>query len=119
MSSTEALLEIGIVDIKDDDGKHKSKKRKKQDNQGDGPPRDEPYGMMKQHERELEFLSIQEEFIKEEMKNLRREIIRAREEIKRIQSVPLAVGSFSEVIDADHAIITHGGETRLVRILST
>lgn len=31
----------------------------------------------------------------EEMKNLKREMIRAQEEIKRVQSVPLVIGQFS------------------------
>ena len=39
---------------------------------------------MKKIEQELEFLNIQEEYIKDEMKNLKWEYIRAKEEVKRI-----------------------------------
>lgn len=47
----------------------------------------------------------QEEYIKDEMKNLKRELIRAKEEIKRIQSVPLVIGQFNEIIDANYGIV--------------
>lgn len=49
--------------------------------------------------------SKQEEYIKDEMKNLKRELIRAKEEIKRIQSVPLVIGQFNEIIDANYGIV--------------
>lgn len=39
------------------------------------------------------------------MKNLKRELIRAKEEIKRIQSVPLVIGQFNEIIDANYGIV--------------
>ena len=48
---------------------------------------------------------MQEEYIKDEMKNLKRELIRAKEEIKRIQSVPLVIGQFNEIIDANYGIV--------------
>lgn len=51
------------------------------------------------------FLLSQEEYIKDEMKNLKRELIRAKEEIKRIQSVPLVIGQFNEIIDANYGIV--------------
>lgn len=54
----------------------------------------------------------QEEFIKDEMKNLKRELIRAKEEIKRIQSVPLVIGQFNEIIDANYGIV---GRCRIPR----
>ena len=41
-----------------------------------------------------------------EMKNLKREMIRAQEEIKRVQSVPLVIGQFSEMIDQNHGIVS-------------
>ena len=47
------------------------------------------------------FLS-QTEYIKDEMKNLKRELIRAKEEVKRIQSVPLVIGQFLEMVDVRH-----------------
>lgn len=51
------------------------------------------------------FSLLQEEYIKDEMKNLKRELIRAKEEIKRIQSVPLVIGQFNEIIDANYGIV--------------
>lgn len=50
------------------------------------------YTTLKALERELEFLNVQEEYIKDEQKNLKRELVRAQEEVKRIQSVPLVIG---------------------------
>lgn len=57
------------------------------------------YRRMKQLEEEVEFLDIQEKYIIEEQKNLKRELMRQREEIKRIQSVPLVIGQFIEMMD--------------------
>ena len=54
------------------------------------------------------------------MKNLKRELIRASEEIKRIQSVPLTIGSFAEMIDEHYGIVSSTtGSTLHVRVLST
>jgi 26S proteasome regulatory subunit T3 len=54
------------------------------------------------------------------MKNLKREYARAQEEVKKIRSVPLSMGSFSEMVDDSHAIInTTGGSTYYVRVMST
>jgi 26S proteasome regulatory subunit T3 len=54
------------------------------------------------------------------MKNLKRELIRAKEEIKRIQSVPLVIGQFNEMIDANYGIVgSTAGSNYFVRILST
>jgi 26S proteasome regulatory subunit T3 len=39
------------------------------------------------------------------MKNLKRELIRAQEEVKRIKSVPLTLGNFMEMIDEVHGIV--------------
>ena len=38
--------------------------------------------------------SLQEEYIKEEQRSLKRELMRAQEEVKRIQAVPLVIGQF-------------------------
>lgn len=66
------------------------------------------------------FTALQEEYLKDEMKNLKRELIRAQEEVKRIQSVPLTIGSFSEMIDEHHGIVSSTtGSTYHVRVLST
>lgn len=71
-------------------------------------------------EKKIEFLEIQEEYIKDEVKNLKRELLRAQEEVKRIQSVPLVIGQFHELIDEHTAIIgSTTGSNYYVRVLST
>lgn len=50
-------------------------------------------------------LVLQEEYIKEEQKNLKRELLRAQEEVKRIQSVPLVIGQFLEMVNATSGIV--------------
>jgi len=81
---------------------------------------DDLYRKLKQLESELEFHDIQEEYIKYEQKNLKRELSRAREEVKRIQSVPLVIGQFLEMIDSHTGIIgSTTGSSYYVRILST
>lgn len=75
---------------------------------------------MKNLQRQAEFFDIQEEYIKDEMKNLKRELIRAKEELKRIQSVPLIIGQFNEMIDSNYGIVSStAGSTYFVRVLST
>jgi hypothetical protein len=49
---------------------------------------------------------IQEEYIKEEQRNLKRELLRAEEEVKRIQSVPLFIGQFLEMVDANSGVVS-------------
>ena len=78
------------------------------------------YAKMKSLQQVLEFLEIQEEYIKDEMQNLKRELVRAKEEVKRIQSVPLVIGQFLEIIDHNHGIVSSTtGSNYYVRILST
>jgi 26S proteasome regulatory subunit T3 len=60
------------------------------------------YTKLKKLQRQLDFIAIQEDYVKDEQKNLKRELLRAQEEVKRIQSVPLMVGQFVEMIDAHH-----------------
>ena len=80
----------------------------------------EMYLRMKELQRQLEILEIQEGYIKDETKNLKREMIRAKEEIRRVQSVPLVIGQFSELIDAYHAVVSStAGSNYFVRVLST
>lgn len=63
---------------------------------------------------------VQEEYIKEEQKNLKRELLRAQEEVKRIQSVPLVIGQFLEMVNANYGIVgSTTGSNYYVRILST
>ena len=47
----------------------------------------------------------QEEYIKEEQRSLKRELLRAQEEVKRIQSVPLVIGQFLEMVDGNSGIV--------------
>lgn len=78
------------------------------------------YTRMKTLQRQLEFCDIQEEYIKDETKNLRRELLHAQEEVKRIQSVPLVIGQFLEMVDANSGIVgATTGSNYYVRILST
>ena len=78
------------------------------------------YTRLKRLQRQLEFMSIQESYIKDETKNLKRELIRAKEEVKRIQSVPLVIGQFLEMIDMDQGLVSStSGSTYMVRVLST
>jgi len=78
------------------------------------------YATLKEYERKMEFLEIQENYIKDEQKNLKREMIRAKQEVKRIQSVPLVIGQFVEMVDQDTAIVSStAGSNYYVRILST
>lgn len=57
------------------------------------------YTKLKNLQKQIDFLGIQEDYIKDEQKNLKRELLRAQEEVKRIQSVPLIIGQFLEMID--------------------
>lgn len=71
-------------------------------------------------EAHLELLALQEDYIKDESRNLKRELLRAQEEVKRIQSVPLVIGQFLEPIDTTTAIVgSTTGSNYVVRILST
>ncbi|KAF5831688.1 26S proteasome regulatory complex [Dunaliella salina] len=85
------------------------------------PSQDEDlYTRLKTLQRQLEFLDIQEEYIKEEQKNLKRELLHSQEEVKRIQSVPLVIGQFLEMVDANYGIVgSTTGSNYYVRILST
>lgn len=78
------------------------------------------YVKYKMLERQLEFLEIQESYVKDEMKSLKRELLHAQEEVKRIQSVPLVIGQFLEMVDANTGIVgSTTGSNYFVRILST
>jgi len=78
------------------------------------------YRDMKALEAQLGFVELQEEYLKDEMRHLQRELLRAKEEITRIQSVPLVIGQFNEMIDANYGIVSStAGSSYYVRILST
>lgn len=86
-------------------------------------PQDEQldvYLKLKKLEKELDLLMLQEDYIKDEQRHLKRELVRAQEEVKRIRSVPLVIGQFLEPIDENTGIVSSTtGSNYVVRILST
>ncbi|KAM0040705.1 putative proteasome ATPase [Helianthus debilis subsp. tardiflorus] len=84
------------------------------------PDSDDLYTHLKTIDRQLEFIEIQTEYVKDEQKNLKRELLRSQEEVKRIQSVPLIIGQFMEMIDQNNGIVgSPTGGNYYVRILTT
>eukprot|EP00166_Cyanidium_caldarium_P005862 ctg_747.g398 len=78
------------------------------------------YARVKRLEKQHELLDIQEEYVKDELRHLRRELLHAQEEVKRIQSVPLVLGSFLEAVDENYVIVSSTtGSNSYVRCLST
>lgn len=63
------------------------------------------YTKYKKLQQMLEFLEVQEEYIKDEQRNLKKEYLHAQEEVKRIQSVPLVIGQFLEAVDQNTGIV--------------
>ncbi len=63
----------------------------------------------------MELHEVQEEYIKEEQRNLKKELLHAQEEVKRIQSVPLVIGQFLEAVDQNNAIV--GSTTGLLHFI--
>jgi 26S proteasome regulatory subunit T3 len=71
-------------------------------------------------EKQIDFVELQEEYLKDEMRHLQRKLLRAKEEIHRIHLVPLVIGQFNEMIDANYGIVSStAGSNYYVRILST
>ena len=65
-------------------------------------------------------MELQENFIRSEQQALKREMIRAKEELKKIQSVPLTIGQFVEMVDENYGIVQSAhGTLYMVRVLST
>jgi len=119
--SAAALAEIGIV-AETDSTNPKATAAMDVDEElvKEEPTAEDLYAMYKKKQQQLEFLLLSEAAVKDEQKSLKRELIRAKEEIKRIQSVPLVIGQFNEMIDADTGIVSStSGETHYVRVLST
>ncbi|PWY92409.1 26S proteasome subunit P45 [Aspergillus heteromorphus CBS 117.55] len=87
--------------------------------EGTGSDGGDEYATLKKLQRHLEYIQLQEEYIKDEQRQAR-ELVRAQEEIKRIQSVPLVIGQFMEAIDQNTGIVQSStGSNYVVRILST
>ena len=77
------------------------------------------YLKMKSLQEDLDHLQMIDGYIHEEQQALRLELSRAQEEVKRVQSVPLHIGQFVEMVDKDTAVVTLSGSTQYVRVLST
>ncbi|KAM1653496.1 hypothetical protein ACFX14_006067 [Malus domestica] len=74
-------------------------------NQNQACDKDDLYSHLKSYQRQLEFIDIQEEYVKDEHKNLKRELLRAQEKVKRIQSVPFIIRQFMEMVDQNNGIV--------------
>jgi|ERR1712123_466629 len=106
------MEELGICNVGGDVTNNALENRK--------PPQGDYYTRLQKLQREIEFYDVQEEYIKDEMRNLRKEYLHAQEEVKRIQSIPLVLGQFLEAIDQFTAIVgSTTGQTSYVRVLST
>ncbi|CAH8462796.1 unnamed protein product [Schistosoma turkestanicum] len=78
------------------------------------------YVKLKSLRKQIEFIQVQENYIKDEQKNLKKEYLHAQEEVKRIKSVPLVIGQFLEAVDQSTGIVgSTTGSNYYVRILST
>jgi len=67
--------------------------------------------------KKIEFEEVREEYLKEEMRNLRQEYIHAQNEVKRIASIPLMIGHFLEGIDPNTCIVAPtSGQNYYVRL---
>lgn len=81
---------------------------------------DDLYTQFKKLKKEIEFIDIQEEYLKDEYKNLKNEYLIAQKEVKRIQTLPLIIGELLEMVDQNSGIIASTTGTNYhVRILST
>mmetsp|Transcript_11006 Transcript_11006/g.24240 ORF Transcript_11006/g.24240 Transcript_11006/m.24240 type:complete len:412 (-) Transcript_11006:301-1536(-) len=86
----------------------------------DQPSSADPYTRLKALQSQLSFISLQESYLRDEMRYLSREHARAVEEVRRIQSVPLVIGQFNEMVDLNYGIVSStAGSNYYVRILST
>jgi len=77
------------------------------------------YVQWKESERQVQYLSEQEGYIKFEIQHLRHELLHARREIARIQSVPLLIGQFVEMVDENYSVVNSANDQFFVRVLST
>ncbi|EDW81248.2 uncharacterized protein Dwil_GK11127 [Drosophila willistoni] len=78
------------------------------------------YMMYKKLQQQLEIIEVQEDYIKEEQQNLKKEFTHAQEEVKRIKAVPLVIGQFLEAVDENNGIVASTtGSNYYVRVLST
>lgn len=83
-------------------------------------PKDDDYTVLKTSYHDVQFVDIQQDYVKEEQKNLKHEELRSQEDVKRIQSVPLEIGQFLEMIDENYGIVgSTNGQSYYVKVSST
>jgi len=111
MAALDALREIGFA-MYPEKTEEKMDVEKKEDN-------DDLYVQWKALQKELQYFKEQEGYIRYEIKQLRHELLFAKREIKRIQSVPLLIGQFNEMVDANYAVVNSANDQLYVRVLST
>ena len=80
----------------------------------------EAYIKMKSLQSDLEHLKLIDSYIHAEQASLQLELTLARQELKTIQSTPLFIGQFVEMVDKDTAVVqlSHSN-TSYVKVLST
>jgi len=87
--------------------------------ESDQPAETDLYVQWKDLQQDLQYMKEQEGYIKFEIKQLRHELLFAKREIKRIQSVPLLIGQFNEMVDENYAVVNSANDQLYVRVLST
>lgn len=81
---------------------------------------EELYIQYKKLQKEYELYEIQENYIKEEIKNLQQQHKIAKQEIKTVLGTPLTIGTFNEMIDENYALASAGHYGQYcVRVIST
>merc|ERR1719379_1159822 len=108
----DALREIGFA-------LYPSETEAKMEVEESDQPETDLYVQWKDLQQDLQYMKEQEGYIKFEIKQLRHELLFAKREIKRIQSVPLLIGQFNEMVDEDYAVVSSANDTFYVRVLST
>ncbi|XP_029654722.1 26S proteasome regulatory subunit 6B-like [Octopus sinensis] len=70
-------------------------------------------------QKQSELVQIQQEYIKDEIRSLKSELLHAQEEVRKIQFPPLVIGQFQEIVSHDSAIVgSTTGSNYYVKILS-
>ncbi|XP_003383670.2 PREDICTED: 26S protease regulatory subunit 6B-like [Amphimedon queenslandica] len=114
------MEEIGIFDHQPQNQEKETPSRPTTSSNTATEHEEDLYIKFKKLQRQIDFLQVQEDYIKDELKNLRQEYLYAQEEVKRIQSVPLVIGQFLEAVDQNYAIVgSTTGPNYYVRVLST
>ena len=78
------------------------------------------YELFRTNEKRHKLLMLRESYIRKEIQALERELVKVKEEIKRVKSIPLIMGQFLEAVDNETAIVmSTAGMHSVVKILST